>query len=333
MRTVRASRSASANSASRSTAPSAGGSWKNGSSKCQGASSPRATPNRTASASSSVSFHAANGAAVCRSTSSSVARSRPSSISPTASESAKWSRDPTARAASLRSRASSRTRPATAAPTCFDASHARRRNPPSTLARRMSRMALSATGAPSSSPRNDVNVASTSVSRSTIRRCRSPGTWFGSMASWSKSSWRASAPPSRVRARASRTAANASPSASSCRRVSSSSALRRLASGEACVLAAHHAWASSTSTGWSRSTSSRASPPASCTAAQCRGHHQRSIATDAAGLPIGWAIAGANRHDPNQGGPTFEAVTTGPVNFGLRSPPRSNDRRRVAPDG
>ena len=41
-----------------------GGSWKNGSSRCHGASSSRATPKRSARASSSVSFQRRNGVAV-----------------------------------------------------------------------------------------------------------------------------------------------------------------------------------------------------------------------------------------------------------------------------
>ena len=72
--------------------PSAGGLWKNGSSRCHGRRSSTEWPNRAASESSTAAFHSANGAAVTRLTSSSVANSRASSSSPVASASAKWSR-------------------------------------------------------------------------------------------------------------------------------------------------------------------------------------------------------------------------------------------------
>ena len=66
-----------------------------------------------------------------------------------ASASAKWSRAPSACAAWLRSRASSRIRSATSGPICFDASHAARRVAVSSLVRRISAIALSSTRRPS----------------------------------------------------------------------------------------------------------------------------------------------------------------------------------------
>ena len=75
----------------------------------------RALRSRTcaASRSSSALFQRANGSAVTRSASASVSTSLPSSSSSVASESANQSRWPSPRAASLRSRASSRTSSAT----------------------------------------------------------------------------------------------------------------------------------------------------------------------------------------------------------------------------
>ncbi len=61
----------------------------------------------------------------------------------------------------------------------------------SSLVRRISAIALSSTRRPSISPRKVLNVDSTSVSSSTIARRRSAATWWGTKASWSTSSWRA----------------------------------------------------------------------------------------------------------------------------------------------
>ena len=169
MRTVSASRSASASHGSRSTAPRSAAPGRTGRRSATGGAPRRRHPKRAARAVVERPASTRRTAPRWRaSTSSSVAKSRASSSSLVASASAKWSRAPRARAAWLRRRASSRTWSATSAPTCFDASHAAcRRSRRRRWCAGSSRIALSSTGSPSISPRNVLNVDSTSVSSST----------------------------------------------------------------------------------------------------------------------------------------------------------------------
>ena len=148
-------------------------------------------------------------------------------------------------------------------PICFDASHAARRSPASSLVRRISAMALSSTRSPSISPRKLLNVDSTAVSSSTIGPAQVGRHLVGhervveevELAAQQRVAWRASS----ERVAASRTAAKASGSA------------RQLPAGElgrgaavvgrratTRVFDSHHASASSISSGRSRASSSSA---------------------------------------------------------------------------
>ena len=173
------------------TAPSAGGLWKNGSSKCQGRRSSTAHPKRRRERRVDVALprrERLGGGAVDvveggeQAVLVELARSR------ARARSGRGSRGRAA--ASLRSRASSRMRSATSGPICFDASHAARRSSASSLVRRISAISLSSTRRPSMVPRKLLNIDSTAVSSSTMARRRSAGTWWGTNASWSRSSWR-----------------------------------------------------------------------------------------------------------------------------------------------
>ncbi len=131
---------------------------------------------RRPSSASVSAFHPANGSAVTRSHSSSVANSRSSSISIVASARANQSRYPSARAASFRSRASSRTSSATSAPTVFEPSHASRRSATSSLSRSRRRISLSSIRRPPTTARCLEKRESTDASSPTIRWRISSGT-------------------------------------------------------------------------------------------------------------------------------------------------------------
>ena len=199
MRRVSASRSASAKTWSRSTAPlRRAGPGRTGRRSATAAARRREQPNRAASAASSSAFHAANGAAVARSTV--VERGEQAVLVELAGREREREvvavPERRARPGCAAGRAPGRgrrprRRSASTPPT------PRCRSPPSSLVRRISRIALSSTRSPSISPRNVLNVDSTAVSSSTSRRRRSAGTWWGTNASWSTSSWRRTSGSSR----------------------------------------------------------------------------------------------------------------------------------------
>ena len=130
-------------------------------------------------------------------------------------------------------------------------------------------IALSSTGLPRSSPRCCAAALDGDLELDDPRRSSS-GTWFGSMAAWSKSSRRRTSTSARSASRAAATSVKASASARKSERASSVTTRTRSVSSPAWVLASHQARYAATVSG-RRPASSSAATSAGAAPAQVYG--------------------------------------------------------------